>query len=106
MVNFDVFIPVRLSNTRLPNKAMKLVDEKPIILHLIERLQNSKKIRNVVVCTTTNEFEEPLLEHIRPLNNLIKAIYAHSAKNNLKTPAFSDLIYPIQSDSTKSSFPT
>ena len=53
-----------------------------------------------------NEFEAPLLEHIRPLNNLIKAIYAHSAKNNLKTPAFSDLIYPIQSDSTESGFAT
>ena len=44
MANYDVFIPVRLSNTRLPNKAMKLVDEKPIILYLIERLQKSKKI--------------------------------------------------------------
>jgi hypothetical protein len=51
-----------------------------------------------------NEFEKPLLHHINPLNDLIKAIYAHSAKNNVTIPAFMDLDYPIESDSTESSF--
>jgi len=71
MTNFDVFIPVRLSNTRLPNKAMKLVDEKPILLYLIERLQKSNKVRNVVVCTTTNESEEPLVSLLEKMNILV-----------------------------------
>ena len=60
-MNCDVFIPIRLSNTRLPKKAMKLVDGKPIILYLIERIKKSKKIRNVIICTTTNESEFPLI---------------------------------------------
>ena len=71
MTNFDVFIPVRLSNTRLPNKAMKLVDEKPIILYLIERLQKSSKVRNVVVCTTTNESDEPLISLLEKMKILV-----------------------------------
>lgn len=71
MTNYDVFIPVRLSNTRLPNKAMKLIDDKPIILHLIKRLQKSKKIRNVIVCTTTNESEEPLVSLLEKMNILV-----------------------------------
>mgnify|MGYP006141706801 CR=1 FL=1 len=68
MSNFDVFIPVRLSNTRLPNKALKLVDGKPIILYLIERVKKSKKIRNVIVCTTTNESESPLVSLLEKNN--------------------------------------
>jgi len=71
MNNFDIFIPVRLSNTRLPNKAMKLVDEKPIILHLIERLQKSNKVRNVIICTTTNESDEPLVSLLEKMKILV-----------------------------------
>ena len=65
MTNFDIFIPVRLSNTRLPKKAMKTVNGKPIIKYLIERLQSAKKIRNIVVCTTTNANDDPLVEYLK-----------------------------------------
>lgn len=71
MSNYDVFIPVRLSNTRLPQKAMKLVDGKPIILYLIERLQKSKKIRNIVVCTTTNESDKPLVSLLEKMKIMV-----------------------------------
>ena len=65
MTIFDIFIPVRLSNTRLPKKAMKTVNGKPIIKYLIERLQSAKKIRNIVVCTTTNANDDPLVEYLK-----------------------------------------
>ena len=71
MPNYDIFIPVRLSNTRLPSKAMKLVDDKPIILYLIERVLKSKKIRNVIVCTTTNESDDPLVTLLEKMNILV-----------------------------------
>lgn len=70
-MNCDVFIPVRVSNTRLPQKAMKLVEGKPIILYLIERLLSAKKIRNIVVCTTTMESDNPLVKLLEKLNILV-----------------------------------
>ncbi len=67
-MNCDVFIPIRLSNTRLPQKAMKLVNGKPIITYLIERLLSAKKIRNVIICTTTNESDDPLVNLLKKFN--------------------------------------
>ena len=67
-MNCDVFIPIRLSNTRLPQKAMKLVNNKPIILYLIVRLLSAKKIRNIVVCTTTSKSDDPLVKLLENLN--------------------------------------
>jgi len=60
----DVFVPVRLLSTRLPDKALKEINGKPIIKYLIERLQHSKKMRNLVVCTTTHESDDKLVEFL------------------------------------------
>ncbi|RZD48489.1 MAG: acylneuraminate cytidylyltransferase [Thaumarchaeota archaeon] len=67
-MNCDVFIPIRLSNTRLPQKAMKLVNGKPIITYLIERLLFTKKIRNIIICTTTMESDDPLVNLLEKFN--------------------------------------
>ena len=56
----DVFIPVRLGNTRLPGKALRLCNNKSILFHLLERLRKSKKVRNIVVCTTKNSDDDKL----------------------------------------------
>jgi len=60
-VNCDIFIPVRLSNTRLPQKALKLINGKPVLLYLIERLKSAKKIRKIVVCTTQDSNDDVLV---------------------------------------------
>lgn len=60
----DIFIPVRLLSTRLPNKALKVIDRKPIIKYLIERLRNSKKIREIIVCTTMHSSDDKLVEFL------------------------------------------
>jgi spore coat polysaccharide biosynthesis protein SpsF (cytidylyltransferase family) len=64
-MNIDVFIPVRLGSSRLPKKAMRQVNGKPIIKYLIERLQNTKKIRKLVICTTTSNLDDELVEYMR-----------------------------------------
>lgn len=64
MVNYDIFIPVRLNNTRLPQKAMKEINGKPIIKYLIERLESAQKIRYIVVCTTIQKYDDPLVEFL------------------------------------------
>ncbi len=81
IMNYDVFIPVRLSNTRLPQKAIKIVDGKPIILYLIERLMSAKKIRNIVVCTTTMESDNLLVKLLEESNI---SVFRGSEKDILK----------------------
>ena len=67
-MNYDIFIPIRLSSTRLPKKHLKIIKDKPIILHLIKRLTNAKKIRNIVICTTDQKVDDPLVEILKELN--------------------------------------
>lgn len=65
-MNADIFIPARLDSKRLPEKHLLQINGKPILKYLIERLQTSKKIRNIIVCTTNSPTDEPLvnfLEH-------------------------------------------
>ena len=52
-MNYDVLIPVRTGNTRLPGKSLKQIDGKEIIFYLIDRLKTCKNIRKVIVCTTS-----------------------------------------------------
>ena len=46
-MNCDVLIPVRTGNTRLPGKALKKIDDKEIILYLVERIKLCKNINSV-----------------------------------------------------------
>lgn len=59
-MNCDVFIPVRLASTRLPQKHLKEITGKPAILRLIERLKNAKNIRKIIVCMTDQKSDDPL----------------------------------------------
>ncbi len=67
-MNCDIFIPVRLDSKRLPQKHLKEIDGKPILYHLIERLHNAKKIRNIVICTTARKVDDPLIEFLTKEN--------------------------------------
>lgn len=62
--NCDVFIPVRLNSSRLPQKHLHLINGKPALLHLIERLQNCKKIRQIIVCTTNHPTDDLLVQFL------------------------------------------
>jgi spore coat polysaccharide biosynthesis protein SpsF len=66
----DIFIPIRLGNSRLPGKALKECKGKPLIFFLLERLRKCKKIRNLVICTTTNKTDDVLVNVL--LKNNIK----------------------------------
>ena len=67
-MNCDVFIPIRLSNTRLPKKALKEINGIPVVQYLIDRIKKSKKIRNVIICTTKNEKDDELVEFLEKNN--------------------------------------
>lgn len=67
-MNCDVFIPVRLDSHRLPKKALLEISKIPILQILIQRLSKSKKIRNIVVCTTTLSSDDELVDFLQKNN--------------------------------------
>lgn len=62
-MNNGVFIPIRLDSERLPEKSLKLVNEKPILYYLFDRILKSESIQSkkkIVVCTTENKSDDKL----------------------------------------------
>jgi len=55
-----IFISVRSASTRLPKKALKKINNKTTIEHLIDRLKKSKKADTIVLCTTNLEEDDEL----------------------------------------------
>jgi spore coat polysaccharide biosynthesis protein SpsF len=74
-------IQVRLSSKRLPKKAIIALKKKPIFLHVVERLQCVKKINKVVVCTSQNTEDLPIID-ICKKNNI--EYFAGSENNVIK----------------------
>jgi glutamate-1-semialdehyde 2,1-aminomutase len=60
-------IQARMGSTRLPNKAMKLINGVPMIELLLHRLANSKEIHQIVVATSTHKNNLPLVNHVNKL---------------------------------------
>lgn len=67
-INIAGFITVRLGSTRLPNKALIKIKEKPTIVHLINRIKITKNLNKIVLCTTTNPDDKKLIKIARELN--------------------------------------
>lgn len=82
-----VFIPIRLSSERLPRKILKLVDRKPILHHMLDRIMKSNFInskKNIVICTTNEKVDDILEKKVKNYgasvfrgskNDLIKRFY-------------------------------
>jgi spore coat polysaccharide biosynthesis protein SpsF len=48
-------IQARVGSTRLPNKVFSVIEGKPLLWHVVERLKNSKYLDKIVIATTINE---------------------------------------------------
>jgi spore coat polysaccharide biosynthesis protein SpsF len=57
-----IFIIVRLGSTRLPKKALLPILGKTVLGHLVERLKSAKSADLVVICTTQNPVDDPIVE--------------------------------------------
>jgi len=55
-------ITARLKSTRLPKKVIKNLCGKPIIVHMIDRLKQSKVLDEIIICTSTERQDDPLVE--------------------------------------------
>lgn len=60
-------VQARMGSTRLPNKVMKPIKGVPMIELLLARLAKSRSIDQIVVATSNNEQNIPLVEHVEKL---------------------------------------
>ncbi len=67
-MNKAIFIPVRLSSTRFPKKAIKELNGDTCLEYLINRIKRIKNIDLIVLCTTTELIDDKLEEFAKKLN--------------------------------------
>lgn len=60
-------VQARMGSTRLPGKVMKPVGGIPMIELLLSRLARAKEVEQIVVATSVDVRNQPLLEHVRRL---------------------------------------
>jgi glutamate-1-semialdehyde 2,1-aminomutase len=73
-------IQARMGSTRLPNKVMSLIGKTPMIEILLSRLSQSNEIDKIVLATSTNINNQPLVEFVSQLNF---SVYQGSEKDVL-----------------------
>src|SRR3989344_7870705 len=67
-MRIGILIACRLKSERLPEKALIPILGKPMISHLIERVKTAKMVNEVVLCTSTNPQDDPLVDIARGNN--------------------------------------
>ncbi|OGU62885.1 MAG: hypothetical protein A2V66_14815 [Ignavibacteria bacterium RBG_13_36_8] len=55
-------VEARMGSTRLPGKVLFMMEGKPVLQHIIERLKRSKYIDDIIVATTVNERDLPIVQ--------------------------------------------
>jgi len=54
-------VQARMGSTRLPGKTLELINGKPMIQVLVERLKKAKMLDLIIIATTTKEEDKPIL---------------------------------------------
>lgn len=90
-MKIGVIVQARMSSQRLPSKVLALVNEKPLLQYLLERLGNCSSIDQIVVATSDNKSDDPIAEFCNeygalcnrgPLQNVAKRFYMVLEKYN------------------------
>jgi spore coat polysaccharide biosynthesis protein SpsF len=55
-------IQARMGSTRLPGKILRTVNGKTLLEYQIERVKHAKMIDQIIIATTVNESEQPIVE--------------------------------------------
>jgi spore coat polysaccharide biosynthesis protein SpsF len=54
-------VQARMGSERLPGKTLKRVSGKPMLEHIIHRIMSSKNIHKIVIATTNNKKDQPII---------------------------------------------
>ena len=57
-----IIVQARMTSTRLPGKVLKTVLGKPLLEYQIERLRRVKLADEIVIATTTNNADQPIID--------------------------------------------
>ena len=55
-------IQARMSSTRLPGKVLREINGKPMLIYMLERVAAAKKLDKVVLATTIDPSDDPIVE--------------------------------------------
>lgn len=110
-------IQARCSSQRFKHKTLRLIYGKPMINHVISRVQKAKKITKVIVATSKDRSDNKLVEYLKKikvqyyrgsLNNvaqrLVEAAEYKKVRNFMRISGDSPLIDPDIIDKAISSF--
>ena len=87
-----VIVQARMSSQRLPDKVLTMVNGKPLLQYLLERLTHCSSIDQIVVATSEDKSDDPIavfrheygaLCFRGPLHNVAKRFYMVLEKYNL-----------------------
>ena len=90
-VNIVAIVQARMGSTRLPKKVMRDINGTPLIGILLKRLSLSKKIEKIILATSENIVNDPLINYVRSLgysvekgseNNVLERFYLTATKYN------------------------
>lgn len=55
-------IQARMGSTRLPGKVLKVVNERPLLSYMVERVRLSRHINEVIIATTDDQQDKPIVD--------------------------------------------
>ena len=67
-MSVNAIIQARCGSTRFPNKVFALIDGKPLLWHVVNRLKHATKIDNIIVATTVSEKDDKIEEWCKENN--------------------------------------
>ena len=96
-----IIVQARMTSTRLPGKVLKKVLDKPLLEYQIERLRRVKLADEIVIATTVNDTDRPIIElcerlsipYFRGSEEDVLARYYGAAKEH-----YADVVVRVTSD--------
>ena len=91
-MKIGAIVQARMSSQRLPDKVLTMVNGKPLLQYLLERLTHCSSIDQIVVATSEDKSDDPIAEFCYkngalcfrgPLQNVAKRFYMALEKYNL-----------------------
>ncbi|MES2413944.1 MAG: aminotransferase class III-fold pyridoxal phosphate-dependent enzyme [Pseudomonadota bacterium] len=112
-------VQARMGSTRLPNKVMKTIQGVPLIELLLTRLSRAREINQIIVATSTDPRNLPLIAHVKQLGyaceqgseddvleRFVNAAKAHKADVVVRITGDCPLVDPVLVDEVISGFKT
>jgi len=92
MMKTAITITARMKSTRLPLKVLRLINNNPLLEHLINRLKKSELADMIILCTSTNPGDEILTDYAQKLSinsfrgdedDVLKRLYDAAVANSI-----------------------